>query len=113
MSRTNESASLDVMFDALRDPYRRRILLAISDHNPRDTSEFTQDKFASVNVDETEPEQLELKLLHSHLPKLAEKGYIDWNPETQTIRRGPNFEDIAPLLKLMDDHADELPADWP
>ena len=113
MSQTIKSASLDVMFDALRDPYRRRILLAVSDHNPRDINEFTQDEFASVDADEADPEQVELELFHSHLPKLDEKGYIDWSPETQTIRRGPNFDDIAPLLKLIGDHADELPADWP
>jgi hypothetical protein len=101
------------MFDAIRDPARRRILLAISDHNPREITEFTKSKFAPVNGGEADPEQLELQLHHSHLPRLAEKGYIDWNPEAQTIRRGPNFDDIAPLLKLMDDHADELPADWP
>ena len=113
MPRTNDSASLDIMFDALRDPYRRRILLAISEDNPRDINEFTQDKFAPVNRDEADPEPLELQLLHSHLPKLAETGYIDWNPEAQTIRRGANFDDIASFLKLMDDHAGELPADWP
>jgi len=113
MPPTIDSASLNTMFDALRNPYRRRILLAISDHNPREITEFTQTKFASVNGDKADPEQLELELHHSHLPKLAEKGYIDWNPEAQTIRRGSNFDDIAPLLKLMDDHADKLPADWP
>jgi hypothetical protein len=101
------------MFDALRNPYRRRILVAISDHNPRNITEFTQTKFASVDGDKADPQQLELELQHSHLPKLAEKGYIDYNPETQTIRRGSSFNEIAPLLKLMDGHADKLPADWP
>ena len=113
MPRTHDSASLDRMFDALRNPARRRIILAISENNPRDITEFTQNKFAPINGDEADPEQLERRLHHSHLPNLAEKGYIDWNPEAQTIRRGSNFDDIAPLLKLMDDHADELPADWP
>ncbi len=113
MSRTTDSASFDVMFDALRDPYRRRILLAVADHNPRDEDEFTPDEVGSADAEMEELEHLELELFHSHLPKLAEKGYIEWNPETQTIRRGPNFDDIAPLLKLMDDHADELLADWP
>ena len=113
MSQTTDSASLDVMFDALREPYRRQILLAVSDHNPRDEDEFTSAEFASDDADADELDQLELELYHSHLPKLAENGYIKWNPETHTIRRGPNFDDIAPLLKLMKDHADELPADWP
>ncbi|WP_458189837.1 DUF7344 domain-containing protein [Haladaptatus sp. NG-WS-4] len=57
--------------------------------------------------------RLETQLRHVHLPKLADDGYIEWNPGTETIRRGPNFDDIAPLLTLMDDHEDELPDDWP
>ncbi|MFC6977247.1 ArsR family transcriptional regulator [Halomicroarcula sp. GCM10025709] len=113
MPRNIDSASLNVMFDALRNPYRRRILVAISDHNPCEITEFARNQIASVSEDEADPERLEVQLLHSHLPKLAEKGYIDWNPEAETIRRGPNFHDIAPLLQLLDDHAEKLPADWP
>lgn len=51
-------------------------------------------------------------LYHVHLPKLAEAAYIEWDADTQTIRRGPNFDEIAPLLQLMADHEDELPAAW-
>lgn len=113
MPRVYNPASLDSMFDALRSPTRRRVLLAISENNPREITEFTQNKFAPANRDEADREQLELQLHHLHLPKLAENGYIDWTPEVRTIRRGSNFDDIEPLLKLIDDHADELPADWP
>ena len=101
------------MFDAIRDPLRRRILLAVADRNPREITEFTRHEFAAVDGEAVDPERLKLQLLHTHLPRLAEKGYIDWDPEAQTIRRGANFDDIASLLGLLDDHADELPADWP
>lgn len=113
MSLTTDSASLDAMFDVLCKSYCRCILLAVSDHNPRKEDEFTPDAFAPDGADDDELERLKLELFHSHLPKLAEKGYIEWNRDTETIRRGPNFDDIAPLLKLMDDHQDELPDDWP
>jgi hypothetical protein len=49
---------------------------------------------------------------HTHLPKLASAGFIEWDPETNTVQQGPRFEDIRPLLELMHDHADELPDDW-
>jgi len=102
--------ALDRMFDALRHPYRRRILLLVSEHNPREEDEFSVGDLA------TEDDDLELlttELYHAHLPKLAESGYIDWDEETQTIRRGPNFEEVAPLLRLMTEHRDDLPDGWP
>ncbi len=101
------------MFDMLGNSYRRRILLAVADHNPRDEDEFAPETFNSDSVDENEVEQMKTELFHSHLPKLADAGYIAWDPDTETIRRGPNFEEIAPLLELMDEHEDELPANWP
>jgi hypothetical protein len=94
----------------LRNSHRRRILLAVSDHNPRDEDEFTSN---DVAVGDDDFEQVKTQLQHTHLPKLADKGYIEWTPDTETIRRGPNFDDIAPLLMLMVNHADELPDHWP
>jgi len=105
-----ERSALDRMFDALSHPYRRRILLLVSEHNPRDEGEF------SVDALETADDDLELlttELYHAHLPKLADSGYIEWNEDTHTIRRGPNFTEIAPLLRLMHEHQDELPDGWP
>ncbi|WP_255150157.1 helix-turn-helix domain-containing protein [Halorarius halobius] len=102
--------SLDRMFDALSHPYRRRILLLVSEHNPRDEDEFSVEDLA------TEDDDLELlttELYHAHLPKLAEAGYIEWDEDMRTIRRGPNFDEIAPLLHLMHDHQEELPEGWP
>ncbi|WP_433629501.1 winged helix-turn-helix domain-containing protein [Halomicrococcus sp. NG-SE-24] len=110
---TGDSAapgSLDRIFDALSHPYRRRILLLVSEHNPRDEDEFSVVELA------TEDDDLELlttELYHAHLPKLAESGYIEWDEDIHSIRRGPNFDEIAPLLRLMDDYQDELPEGWP
>jgi hypothetical protein len=103
-------SSLNLMFDALRHPYRRRILLLVGDHNPRDEEEFSVEELATEDDDR---ELLTTELYHAHLPKLAEAGYIEWDEGTETIRRGPSFEEIAPLLALMHDHQDELPEGWP
>jgi len=113
MSQTTDSASLDAMLDMLSNTHRRRILLAVADHNPRDEDELTQDGITPDGTVDERLEQLKIALQHTHLPKLAERGYINWGPDTRTIRRGPNFDDIAPLLELVDNHADELPDDWP
>lgn len=47
---------------------------------------------------ETDPEQVQRDLRRSHLPALIEKGYVERDPETRTIRRGPNFAEIAPVV---------------
>lgn len=110
MSVRTDSPSLDVPLDALSDSYRRRILTAVSDHDPRDKNEFVPADFAT---DDEDLEELRAILHHAHLPKLTEYGYIERAPDTGTIRRGPKFDEIAPLLDLMVEYEDELPADWP
>ncbi|VTT86294.1 hypothetical protein DM2_2332 [Halorubrum sp. DM2] len=52
-------------------------------------------------------------MYHSHLPKLADLGFIEWDPDENEIRKGPRWDDIAPLLRLIEDHQDELPDGWP
>ena len=70
------------------------------------------DGLAPAEADDADLNRLKAELQHVHLPKLAEAGYIDWDAKTQTIRRGPNFNEIAPLLRLIDEHGDDLPAGW-
>jgi len=53
------------------------------------------------------------RLVHNHLPRLEKAGYIEWDQDTGTISEGPNYDEIKPLLDLMENHADELPPDWP
>lgn len=42
-------------------------------------------------------------------PMLAEAVFIDWDRESGEIRRGPNFEELRPLLESIVAHQDELP----
>jgi hypothetical protein len=57
-------------------------------------------------------DDVEEELLHHHLPKLVEAGYIEWDRETGEISKGPRYDEIEPLLALIEDHADELPPGW-
>jgi len=60
-----------------------------------------------------EMDDAELQLVHNHLPRLEEAGYIEWDRDSGTISKGPRYDEIKPLLDLMENHADELPPDWP
>lgn len=113
MSRSTDPASLDEVFDALSDPYCRRILLAVSRHGPRDREEFTTDAFASGEMGGDDPDVLRTLLFREYVPKLADRGYVEWDPEAETIRRGPNFRDLAPLVEVLVEHEEGVPADLP
>ena len=100
---------LDEQLRALAHPLRRRLLVALLDHNPqKDTIDST-----SVHQGDWPLEVLQSEMYHSHLPKLEEVGFIEWHQDTHEVVKGPRFDEIRPLLELIDAHADELPADWP
>lgn len=96
------------MLDALGHVQRRKLLVALLEHNPQDDS--------PVVVVDSEEESRAVKRLvemeHMHLPKLEGYGFIEWDRESHEVGKGENFEEIRPLLELLDEHQDELPADW-
>lgn len=103
-----QTISFDDMVDALADVQRRKLLIALLEHNPQDDS-------AVVIADsESESDAVErlVSMQHVHLPKLTDYGFIEWDEDTHEVMKGPNFDEIRPLLELLDDHEDELPDDW-
>lgn len=99
---------LDKILLALANKYRRRLLVALLGHNPQDDVPVPE----KVHIGEKELETLENAMFHTHLPKLEEAGFIQWDRETHTVSKGPRFEEIRPLLELMNNHSDELPDNW-
>lgn len=52
-----------------------------------------------------------MELSHVHLPKLEDSGLIEWDSEAGTVSRGPAFEEVEPVLRLLAANADRLPGD--
>jgi len=107
MEQSGRQQSIDDALDALGDVQRRRILIALLDHNPQDDSPV-----AVVGDGDADAVERLVSMEHVHLPKLADYGYIDWDRESHEVSKGENFDEIRPLLELLADHEDELPPGW-
>ena len=108
MENTLEEISFDDIVDALADVQRRKVLVALLEHNPQDDAPVV---IADSDSEADAVERL-VTMQHVHLPKLVDYGFIEWNEETHEVTKGPKFDEIRPLLELLHDHEDELPADW-
>jgi hypothetical protein len=102
-------SSLDRALDALGHPYRRRLLLLVGERG-RDEDEVPVE---AVAHDDEDLDLLGTELYHVHLPRLAEAGYVEWDRDLESVRRGPNFGEVAPLLALMRERREALPDGWP
>ncbi|MFB6301808.1 MAG: ArsR family transcriptional regulator [Haloferacaceae archaeon] len=96
---------VDRAANLLRDRHRRRILLGLSDGRV--------EREADVALRKPDQEEVESDLRATHLPMLEKEGIIEWDRESGEIRKGPNFDEIEPFLRLLQEHDDELPPFWP
>lgn len=97
---------IDRILGILRKRHRRKTLLLLKRGAVETEAEI-------LLQSENETKEDEMALAHTHLPKLDDAGYIEWNQETGDISKGPRFGEIEPLLELIESHSDELPPDWP
>lgn len=97
---------LDEAFDVLGNAHRRRLLYTLRDGRVERLCGATR---VVVDGGGNDYARLEVELHHLHLPKLDSAGYVSWDRESGTIETGPRFEEIEPLLDLLEDHADKLP----
>lgn len=107
MNKVRGLVKFDDVLDALADVQRRKLLLALLEHNPQDDTPVVGDTESEV---EAVANLVEMR--HRHLPKLVEYGFIEWDEEHNEVKKGPEFAEIRPLLELLDDHEDELPEGW-
>ena len=109
-----DGGRFDRAVEALGHRYRRRLLVALLEHNPQDDDDTqdTERALGDVTDGGTDGQLIESELVHNHLPKLEEMGYIRWDREAGEIAKGPDWAEIEPLLEVLRDHEDELPDGW-
>lgn len=105
LSEAVTSDSLTKALDALRNPRRRRLLARLHDTAPG----------ASVEVAELHDgdDDFAIALYHVHLPKLEAAGYVEVTRHPMVVYRGPNFEEVAAVMRVLEANASELPGEWP
>ena len=77
-------------------------------HNPQDAT----DPRDSNPRSEGEDLEILFDFQHYHLPELEGKGLISYDRAENIVTKGPYFEEVEPLLTLIDEHRGELPDDW-
>ncbi len=95
---------------ALAGRYRRQMLVALLEYNPETDDDI--DPYNTVTDSETDAETIKREMVHNHLPKLEALEYIEWDRDSDSIRRGRKWDEIAPLVTLLEDNRDELPDGW-
>lgn len=94
MNSPETQESVDDLFEALAHVRRRELLVGLLEHDSRTASpEVAPDE--TISSDATDRS---VKMQHVHLPKLEEYGFIEWNRATDQVTKGPNFEEVRPLL---------------
>lgn len=111
ISARSTSESLDATFDALSNHYRRRVLFALLARESQNTSGFSLDSLVTREYEYEDPERTRIELYHSHLPNVAEKGYVNRNPDFEKARQGPDFDNIVSIIRLLITHEEQLPTD--
>ena len=114
----------DETFEALANVRRRRLLVDLLDHDPQSVPELSTECRELLGANEsllgeilarsgesTSENTTLVQLYHVHLPMLVEYGFIAWQRDVNVVTKGPNFEDLEPLLYLLD--ADRVdPPGW-
>lgn len=108
MSEQVTAISFQTCIEALGHIERRRLLLSLLHDADAGDRTVAFDQLGGDTADES----LRLSLRHNHLPKLEESGFITVDSRKDVVTAGPHFDQIRPLLELLDDNQSELPDGW-
>lgn len=108
--------SYDDVFDALADEQRRQLLLGLAHREVylvAPLSGVSQDladahwgllrAHLSSSRELSSVDESLLRMHCVHLPKLGAYGFVEWNQTDNLVTRGERFDDVEPVLELLDE----------
>ena len=110
MPQLTQPTTTDDMFAVLSHSHRRHILSELSAR--------TSSRDPAVEVDTLVPadqhanDSIETQFHHVQLPKLADHEFITWDRANGTVRRGPAFAAVEPVIERFEKDDELLPGEW-
>lgn len=117
-------SDLSTLFEVLAADTRRRVVYMLCDTDTLRVPEGLQIRgqattrrsgggqtMQNAPSDDQSPNAFEMELYHTHLPKLESEGIVEWDRRSQTVARGPTFEEIEPALRMLAMNATSLPGE--
>ncbi|MGQ3412935.1 hypothetical protein ACT4ML_11820 [Natrinema sp. LN54] len=113
----------DEAFEALADGQRRELLVEILESGRYDVPELpgSSQEIAEANRgflreylstaregNEGDKELISMHLVH--IPALADGRFVEWNRDDHVVTKGPRFDELVPVLELIDELPDDRPA---
>lgn len=105
MSEQLTTTSFEACIEALRHVERRRLLLSLLNDSPGGDPTVVLDQLDTDAADDA----LRVSMHHNHLPKLVDLGFVAADSRQNVVTVGPEFDEIRPLLELLDDNRTRLP----
>lgn len=112
----------DEAFDAMADLQRRQLLVRLAYDDPQpvprlstasrellEAHERFLREYLTGSYEVRDADKAAIRAYHVHLPKLVAYDYVEWHRDAHLVTRGPDFDDLRPLLELVDDRRDGQP----
>ena len=95
---STKDSRVDRLFDALSNVLRRQLLVALRDRTAAGELQVPLDAILDAMPVDTDAHHVQIGLVHNHLPRLSDYGYVEWDENRHTVSRGPRWTDIEPFL---------------
>ncbi|QSW99207.1 DUF7344 domain-containing protein [Haloterrigena alkaliphila] len=93
----------ETVYSLLADESREYLLWHLSAVEETTTDAAAEGIAACKSETGAEPREdgrrsIAVRLVHDHLPRLDRHDVVDYDPATDEIERGPNFDDLEPYV---------------